>query len=492
MINSFVDVTDSIRIGRLRYTETETLGRARDIEVRVSPQDFVANRTALFGKTRMGKSNTIKVILETMLSTVDNLGQIVFDLSGEYTYPDPQTGASLYLRYQRQCSRYSLKPRHPEVERAAGAPKPSVLRVNFHRQIELGHAIINGLFMDRRPDYMAPFFGWEPVDADKIPDRFPDHGDRTRYNRALSMYRAVLYEAGFSSGGNSRVDLELHAPLRQRLAQDPNVAQFARMEKRNNIDQVADQQDLSIATRIYEYLWPVYENNPNDAALFPVSQRNGKPYFEPIHRSLLKMIGDRNVSGAKKLTPFKDYHDPQGSDIVKAIVNEVDDGKTVLLDLANADTVVANYYSEMIAKEVFARQMTKFSELEKVDFDKHSVLFYFEEAHNLFRADDKDLTSIYNKLAKEGGKFRIGMVYATQSMTTLSPDLLKNTENFFIAHLNDDHEIKEIERRYEFNGIGLDVQRARSKGYVRMITLSHRYALPVQIQLFNPSKSVSL
>ena len=306
------------------------------------------------------------------------------------------------------------------------------------------------------------------------------------------MYRAVLYEAGFSSGGNPRVDLELHAPLRQRLAQDPNVAQFARMEKRNNIDQVADQQDLSIATRIYEYLWPVYENNPNDAALFPVSQRNGKPYFEPIHRSLLKMIGDRNVSGAKKLTPFKDYHDPQGSDIVKAIVNEVDDGKTVLLDLANADPVVANYYSEMIAKEVFARQMTKFSELEKVDFDKHSVLFYFEEAHNLFRADDKDLTSIYNKLAKEGGKFRIGMVYATQSMTTLSPDLLKNTENFFIAHLNDDREIKEIERRYEFNGIGLDVQRARSKGYVRMITLSHRYALPVQIQLFNPSKSVSL
>jgi DNA helicase HerA-like ATPase len=115
------------------------------------------------------------------------------------------------------------------------------------------------------------------------------------------------------------------------------------------------------------------------------------------------------------------------------------------------------------------------------------VLFYFEEAHNLFRSDDRDLTSVYNKLAKEGAKFRIGMVYATQSMTTLSPDLLKNTENFFIAHLNDDREIKEIERRYEFSGVGLDVQRARSKGYVRMITLSHRYALPVQVKLFEPS-----
>ncbi len=72
-------------------------------------------------------------------------------------------------------------------------------------------------------------------------------------------------------------------------------------------------------------------------------------------------------------------------------------------------------------------------------------------------------------------------------MTTLSPDLLKNSENFFIAHLNDDREVKEIERRYEFAGMGLDVQRARSKGYVRMITLSHRYALPVQVKLFEPT-----
>ena len=65
------------------------------------------------------------------------------------------------------------------------------------------------------------------------------------------------------------------------------------------------------------------------------------------------------------------------------------------------------------------------------------VVLYFEEAHTLFRADDKDLNNVYNKIAKEGAKFHLSMVYATQSMTTLSPDLLKNTENFFIAHLDD-------------------------------------------------------
>jgi hypothetical protein len=69
-------------------------------------------------------------------------------------------------------------------------------------------------------------------------------------------------------------------------------------------------------------------------------------------------------------------------------------------------------------------------------------------------------------------------------MTTLSPDLLKNTENFFIAHLNDDREIRELTNRYEFRDIGLDVQRCKTRGYVRMITLSHRYAMPVQIRKF--------
>lgn len=71
-------------------------------------------------------------------------------------------------------------------------------------------------------------------------------------------------------------------------------------------------------------------------------------------------------------------------------------------------------------------------------------------------------------------------------MTTLSPDLLKNTENFFIAHLDDDREVREVTRKYVFRDVAEDVQRTQSKGCVRMITASHRFALPVQIHKFAP------
>jgi len=43
------------------------------------------------------------------------------------------------------------------------------------------------------------------------------------------------------------------------------------------------------------------------------------------------------------------------------------------------------------------------------------IQFYFEEAHNLFpKKDDQDLSQIYNRIAKEGAKLNLGLIYATQ------------------------------------------------------------------------------
>ena len=88
-------------------------------------------------------------------------------------------------------------------------------------------------------------------------------------------------------------------------------------------------------------------------------------------------------------------------------------------------------------------------------------------------------------IAKEGAKFNISMVYATQSMSTLSPDLLKNTENFIVTHLDDDREVKELQHKRAFRDIAGDVERIQSKGYVQIKTLSLPIAIPVQIRLFN-------
>ena len=157
-------------------------------------------------------------------------------------------------------------------------------------------------------------------------------------------------------------------------------------------------------------------------------------------------------------------------------------GRTVFVDLSMGDEKVRKSLAERISQTLLASQMQRFN---LNDLGDTFVILYFEEAHNLFPKTDTEVgTDVYNKLAKEGAKFHISMVYATQSMSTLSPDLLKNTENFIVTHLDDDREVKELEHKRAFRDIASDVERITSKGYVRMKTLSLPFALPVQIRKF--------
>ena len=298
------------------------------------------------------------------------------------------------------------------------------------------------------------------------------------------MYFALLHEAQFAPPKSLTIELNVNQAIRRKLIETyPDLHDIARTENKDGKEEVSEQQSIAVAARVYEKLYALNEMYGKDTKLFEASKESGLPYFDQLHLMLLRMLGDKNISGPRKLTPFTHYHDPNGSNVLDEITKDVDSGKTAIIDLSNADEVVARQYSDLICRAILRSQMQKFANNELKD---HSVLFYFEEAHTLFRQDDKDLTNVYNKLAKEGAKFKIGMVYATQSMTTLSPDLLKNTENFFIAHLNDDREIKELCHKYEFRDIALDIQRSKTKGYVRMITLSQRFALPVQIRKFEP------
>jgi DNA helicase HerA-like ATPase len=113
------------------------------------------------------------------------------------------------------------------------------------------------------------------------------------------------------------------------------------------------------------------------------------------------------------------------------------------------------------------------------------VQMYFEEAHNLFpKKNEADLTLVYNRIAKEGAKLNLGLIYATQEVSSISSNVLKNTQNWFISHLNNNDEIREIAKYYDFEDFVDSLKRTTDKGFIRMKTYSNAFIVPVQIDRF--------
>ena len=485
LINSFVRCSNPLEIGSLRYTETPTFNKEQEVPVQVDPLDFVGrengHRTALFGKTRFGKSNTIKVIADTVMSSGVDVGQVIFDPSGEYTYWNEQDKTSLFVMHSERCIRYSLSPRQISEEMKRGLTVPKSLKINFYDAVPVGHSLIRQLWdthHPNRPGYMQPILNWPPPEIGDA----PHSADRSRFNhfwRTMSMWFAVLKLAGFPSPANLAVPIDFRANVKNEILADKTLGSAVQT---NNSGGLAPRQPVAVLPAVYRKIAELYRAHGDDVNWFPPSSTDGSPYFNEVERSLLQILrNDGTISGQRYLVPFGAYHDPNGSDTFQEISDHAQAGKTILIDFAKADEQVRANFSERICRKILGDMMTRFSENRLGD---DFIVFYFEEAHTLFRQDDKDLNSIYNKLAKEGAKFHISMVYATQSMTTLSPDLLKNTENFFIAHLDDDREVREVTRKYAFRDVAEDVQRTMSRGFVRLITLSHRFALPVQVRKF--------
>ncbi len=195
--------------------------------------------------------------------------------------------------------------------------------------------------------------------------------------------------------------------------------------------------------------------------------------------------GNATVSGYNKLRGVINLHTQTAEKPFQAEIKEaLRHGKIVIIDLSQGDPDIQRLYSERICQEIFQDTMGRFISNKPNNF----IQFYFEEAHNLFpRKEDKDLSQIYNRLAKEGAKLNLGLIYATQEVSSISPNILKNTQNWFIMHLNNEDEIREIRKYYDFSDFAENLIRFSAntdKGFVRMKTYSNPFVVPVQIDRF--------
>lgn len=465
-------------IGKLRTMECmfeAEKQQSYNIPVQISMRDFMGCRTAMFGKTRLGKSNVVKLIAQGMLDATkenNNVGQLIFDINGEYANDSDQDNVSLRSANPDRCEVYALTQR-------PGTPS-KLLKLNFYENASACKDILGTLLssVGRNAMYVTAFQSVVLPTPEEMNEM--DIKEKNHAIRRIQIYWAILKEAGFSVDESKLKSLRyMYSTAIKPLEPHFNNEVRGRVYGKDNVPEQPT--DLAgIVEELRAFVTYLRENNDDQRAAF------GKEVFEKDDMMLLDFLFPKSGRGPVMLAQFKMYHSAQAGDFVIEILQYLSEGKTVILDLGNANDEVRKYFSDLLSKAVFREQEKLFVSNSLGD---NYIELYFEEAHNLFPPNTKDNQDVYSRFAKEGAKFHIGMVYSTQSPSTISKELLVQTENFFVGHLASMDETKALTHtQIAFSGVEDDILRAKTPGYMRMLTMSNRFVIPVQANLYQPKR----
>jgi hypothetical protein len=490
IINSLVPKENRFEIGKLRLTECRLPLPNKpqpNVTVNISAKDIIGKRTAMFGKTRLGKSNVVKLIAQSIIeatTSTNNVGQLIFDISGEYANDNPwDNSSSLASAYSDRCEVYAL------TRKESTPSKP--LKLNFYEQPDSTHRVLGGLLRQdgRDSTYIRTFAGMDLPSIEFIRSLpYSETNNKIRAIRKIQIYWAILKKAGYLANEAELLSMALSAGGKSRTRGfDPGFTDDLRENSYsasgitptptgpNTLDELV--RELVVINRYRK-------NNPN------LQTDSGNPLFDADDIGLLEFFDPAQGSGPGHIQPYRLYHDKNAGDFIKEILVLLDSGKTVILDLGNAHPDLLEYYSNRLSNAVFNYQVDKFSNNK---LGNKFVQLYFEEAHNILPRKElprDDPKEIYSRFAKEGAKYHIGMIYSTQSPTTINKDLLAQTENFFVAHISSHEEVDALARlNVAYESMKDDILRAKTTGYIRMLTQSHRFVVSVQANKFVPPNS---
>lgn len=460
------------RIGRVRYSSSLRHVTGEDVPVYVSALDFLGKRTALFGMTRTGKSNSVKKIIQATVGisasgveidskAIEPVGQIIFDINGEYANENQQdAGTAIFQQFPDDVTRYSVLEK----------PGFKVMKLNFYRSLVDGFGIVSNLLSPDTSIYTRAFCNIDWTAPDDT-----DFGAKTRYAVKEAAYKSCLKAAGFADKGET-VRFKVDKTIRE--------------SKIPGLDGIDPDSGISLDTAVlwFTAAWTNY-NDPSGPFQNYKRTHQGREWADEDLQTLMRFLtrrakpdGAPNEAGFRKLIPYRDLHT---STVDKPFEDEIVEllraGKIVILDLSQGDPNVQRMYSERVCTRVFAEAMSRFVRNDLANF----IQMYFEEAHNLFpRREEKDLTIIYNRLAKEGQKMRIGLCYATQEVSSISSSILKNTQNWFVSHLNNQDELRELNKYYDFEDFSDSLRRTTDRGFIRLKTDSNTFIVPIQVDQF--------
>lgn len=505
-----------VQLGNVRYASTNRrFQQIDDVKVSIYPSDLLSQKSAVFGMTRTGKSNTTKIIAKSIYelrypkdeNNPLKIGQIIFDPNGEYANENAQDtdgkGNANALKNVYQVRKEATKEN--EVVTYGITPHPNdpdrkLMLLNFflNENLATGKEIIDSFFQEKESKFIENF--------KQIVFEIPDEQDKsasTRFKRRKLAYISLLAKAGFDvpklskdfsystdglfssemlDGRPNARDEEYKFNGMLNVVSEPEKADTYRKAaeifrtSQPSLNQLADAfVVLNDFMKTTEY--KKFENWYSEK-----KSSTGSNWADEDFKKILLMLAQPN--GARQIGKARPFHTSStSSDYAEDIYKDLVAGKLVIIDQSSGEPEINKSSAERIMWVIFRKNQALFREGKTNIPD---IMVYIEEAHNLLPSgSDLDTSNVWVRTAKEGAKYRIGMVYSTQEVSSVQRNILKNTANWFIGHLNNTDETKELCKYYDFADFEQSIRRTQDKGFLRVKTLSNYFVIPVQVKKFD-------
>ena len=489
-----------IEIGRLRYSASaDSPAAPESVPVQMTTTDIIAKRTALFGMTRTGKSNTVKTIADAVFRLRKqggpNVAQLIIDPEGEYANENAQDQGA--IRRLNELSEGDVVV-HSLVERKDD-PHRRIMKINFFgghppppesepaaydqafASLHQGKQIINDRLQAESGSYVQAFASTDL----STPSGIVGRSSTTRYLRAIFLYRAILHDAGFQTQGTSIAAPRLFGDdIRQAMAKDSDMQSYAPLL--SGSASMTWDQARNFARSLAQ--WMAEKSGGYSSFNNAYRSRKGHDWHDDTVRNLLRIFD--NTRGIQAIRECRQWHNPsQNHDYIQRILEDLAKGRLVILDQALGSPEMNQQSAEQIMWRIFNRQQHAFVNPtldDQGNFRKPPpVIVYVEEAHTLLpRGEERDTTKIWPRIAKEGAKFNIGLVYSTQEPSSVQTNILTNTENWFLSYLNSGDETRQLDKYYDFADFTASIRKTNEPGFIRMRTYSSPYTIPVQVHRF--------
>lgn len=465
------DQEEGVRVGRVRYSSTERNPIGDEARVPIDIRDVIGSKTAVFGMTRTGKSNTMKIlataIFEHAQGEDEEIGQLLFDPAGEYANPNEQDEMALRELSEENTTVYEWG--------GGRSSDTESLRMNFFEEDNI--KAVWSEIQNHVPDdagYKKDFKGADVVGPDNRDDNYSAY---YRAQRRRSAFYAALKRAGFDIPDDFSSAVKTAESVRDYIENNSNLSLDT-----NNGTVYLDRDDL-------EPFWKVVAEHRNEInQAYRNATGKEKDWVDAQLENVLVVFNAETGRGYRILQSARNFHDPDETGFyARDIYDKLADGQMVIVDMSSGTENSVKITSETVIRHIFNRAVDRFTN----DQPLHDIQVYLEEAHNQFNRDNLEEAperDPYVRLAKEASKFNIGLIYATQEVSSVDDRVLANTANWVVTHLNNTNETRELSKYYNFEDFERQTREAEDIGFARIKTKSGRFIIPTQIDKFDAER----